>query len=58
MEAEDLIYANEIWLDIDAFMTDAISKEIKIEEDAALIMKLDHLPYHLLCTGQCTRTWY
>ena len=30
-------------------MTDAISKEIKIEEDAVLIMKLGHVNYPLVC---------
>ena len=34
---------------IDAFMTDAASKSLKIEIEVAKMPRLDHVPLHLLC---------
>jgi hypothetical protein len=39
----------DIWEKIDALMTDAVSKNLKIETGVAECLASKHVPYHLLC---------
>ena len=39
----------EFWEMIDAFMTDAVTKNLEVEKTVAERLESDHIPYHLLC---------
>ena len=46
----------DIWEKIDALMTDAVSKNLKIETGVAECLASKHVPYHLLCKSHtCER---
>ena len=38
-----------MWEQINAFMTDAVSKNLKVEHEVAQQLGSTHIPYHLLC---------
>ena len=44
-----LMSAKDLWERIDGFMTDAVSKNLKVEHAVADILGSDHVPLHLLC---------
>ena len=39
----------QLWEDINAFMTDAVSKNLKVEYLVANLLESDYIPIHLLC---------
>jgi len=41
--------ARDLWEQITAFMTDAVSKNLKVEYLIAEKLESNHIPYHLLC---------
>ena len=41
--------AKELWEQVAAFMTDAVSKNLKVEIEVAAQLGSNHIPYHLLC---------
>ena len=41
--------SKQLWECIDAFMTDAVSKNLKVEYEVANQLGSDHIPIHLLC---------
>ena len=41
--------ARDLWEQITAFMTDAVSKNLKVEALVAEKLESNHIPYHLLC---------
>ncbi len=43
------IEASPLWKKIDAIMTDAVTKKLKIEQTIAKELNCDHVPLHLLC---------
>ena len=45
----DSIQASVLWEKIDALMTDAVTKNLEIEETIAKALDSDHIPFHLLC---------
>ena len=44
-----LATAKDLWEKIDGFMTDAVSKNLKVEYLVAETLQSNHIPYHLLC---------
>ena len=50
------VTASNIWEKIDAIMTDAITKNVKIEDGVAEALQSRHVPYHILCKSHtCER---
>ena len=43
------VTASNLWKKIDAIMTDAVSKNLKIEDGVAEALQSRHVPYHILC---------
>ena len=41
--------AQELWGFVDAFMTDSVSKNMKVEQEVSKSLQTEHVPYHLLC---------
>ena len=41
--------AKDLWEKTTAFMTDSVSKNLKIENGVAEVLNSSHIPYHLLC---------
>ena len=44
-----LATAKDLWEKFDGFMTDAVSKNLKVEYLVAETLQSNHIPYHLLC---------
>jgi hypothetical protein len=45
----NIVTSEMLWRKIDAFMTDAVSKNLKVEYLVAEELQSDHVPLHLLC---------
>ena len=46
----------DLWVKIDAFMTDTASKNLKVPEGVAETLNSSHVPYHILCKSHtCER---
>ena len=53
---ESNVTAVELWERVDALMTDAVSKNLKIGEGVAAKLGSNHVPFHLLCKSHtCER---
>ena len=50
------VTASNLWEKIDAIMTDAVSKNLKIEDGVGEALPSRHVPYHILCKSHtCER---
>ena len=50
------VTASNLWGKINAIMTDAVSKDLKIEDGVAEVLQSRHVPYHILCKSHtCER---
>ena len=50
------VYAEFLWSKVDAFMTDAVTKNLKVEEGVANSLNSSHITYHILCKSHtCER---
>ena len=47
--AGDSLTAKDMWQQITAFMTDAVTKNLKVEYFVAEKLESNHIPFHLLC---------
>ena len=46
---DQAVSANDLWKKATAIMTDSVSKNLKIEDRVAEVLKSNYKPYHLLC---------
>ena len=50
------VTVNDLWCKIDAFMTDSVTKNLKVVEGVAKTLNFKHIPYHILCKSHtCER---
>ena len=50
------VTASNLWGKIDAIVTDAVTKNLKIEDGVAEALRSKHVPYHILCKSHtCER---
>ena len=50
------VTASNLWGKINAIMTDAVSKDLKIEDEVADVLQSRHVSYHILCKSHtCER---
>ena len=49
LETANEVSVNDLWIQIDSFMTDAVAKNLKVTEQIAAAIQSDYQPIHLLC---------
>lgn len=49
IRAKETIHPKQLWEKVDALMTDAVTKNLKIEEMIPEALGSTHIPLHLLC---------
>ena len=49
LETANEVSVNDLWIQIDSFMTDAVAKNLKVTEEIAAAIQSDYQPIHLLC---------
>ena len=49
LETANEVSVNDLWIQIDFFMTDAVAKNLKVTEQIAAAIQSDYQPIHLLC---------